>query len=127
MMQARIVSAFALAFFALAGTGSSVAQTAPAPPPPAGACPAQVTPSAQAIYGRLMRRFGSLGLTPDQQQRIQGLVDQFSQAHPAGSPLDPAAMRQLREQARSLLTPQQLAMLQQENEERGGEHPHRCP
>jgi hypothetical protein len=85
----------------------------------------QVTPSAQQLDDRFMRRYSSLGLTPDQQQRIQSLVGAFSQAHPAGSPFDPPAMRDLHEQVRGVLTPQQLASLEQQNRDRP--KPHRCP
>jgi len=73
-----------------------------------------------------MRRFGSLGLSPAQQQRIQSMVAAFSQTHPAGSPLDPAAMRQLRDGVRSVLTPQQIGMLEQMNQGHGGGY-RRCP
>lgn len=89
------------------------------------ACPPRVTPSAQELYQRYMRRFSPLGLAPGQQQRIQSLVDGFSRTHPAGSPFDPAAMHQLRDEVRGVLTPQQLAMLEQEH--RGGSGAgHRC-
>ncbi len=74
---------------------------------------------------RIMRRFSSLGLMPQQQQRIQSMIDAFSRTHPAGSPLDQSAMRQLHDEVRGVLTPQQLAMLQQEHRGHGGQR--RCP
>ena len=90
------------------------------------ACPPRVTPSAQVLDERFMHRFGPLGLAPAQQQRIESMVAGFSQMHPAGSPLEPAAMHQLRDEVRSVLTPQQLAMLEQENRNRAP-GPHPCP
>ncbi|MEO6835958.1 MAG: hypothetical protein ABI231_08640 [Candidatus Tumulicola sp.] len=128
-MNSRIIPAIAFVVLSIAPMGPAHAQVPPiqAPPQPyQQACPPRVTPSAQQLYERYMRRFTSLGLMPQQQQRIQSLVDAFSRMHPAGSPLDPAAMRELRDQVRGVLTPQQLAMLEQENRGRGG-GPHRCP
>lgn len=132
-----MISAIAFAVFSVAAIGPAQAQVPPPQVPMQGGpqaypqgypqgCPARVTPSAQEIYGRMMRHFASLGLAPQQQQRIQSLVDAFSRMHPAGSPLDPTAMRQLHEQVRAVLTPQQLAMLEQEHQGHGGGM-RRCP
>jgi len=111
----------------MAAPGPAHAQMYPQQAPPPGyqqACPPRVTPSAQVLYERYMRRFGSLGLVAGQQQRIQSLIDSFSRVHPAGSPLDPAAMHALHDEVRGVLTPQQLALLEQENHERPTTH--RC-
>jgi hypothetical protein len=125
----QVIATIAFAVSAFAVIGPAHAQVPPqAPPVMQGqpiqapgypqACPQRVTPSAQELYQRYMRRFAPLGLAPGQQQRIQSLVDGFSRTHPAGTPLDPAAMHQLRDEVRGVLTPQQLAMLEQEH--RGG-------
>ncbi len=134
----RTISAIAFVVLAFAATGPSYAQvqTVPVQPmpgqpmqgqpiqaPPPGyqqGCPRRVTPSAQVLDERFMRRFSPLGLMPGQQQRIQSLIEAFSRTHPAGSPLDPTAMRQLHDEVRGVLTPQQLAMLQQEHHGQGG-------
>ncbi|MBV8373292.1 MAG: hypothetical protein JOY69_08515, partial [Candidatus Eremiobacteraeota bacterium] len=97
-MNIRTISAIALVAIGFVAAPVQ-AQIVPAPAPPQvyqQGCPPRVTPSAQVLYGRYMRRFGPLGLVPAQQQRIESLVDGFAQTHPAGSPLDPAAMHQLR-------------------------------
>ena len=100
-------------------------QGQPIQAPPPGyqqGCPQRVTPSAQMLDERIMRHFAPLNLMPGQQQRIQSYIDAFSRTHPAGSPLEPGAMRQLHEEVRSVLTPQQLAMLEQEHHGQGGMH-----
>jgi hypothetical protein len=128
-VNTRTISAIALAVLSLGAVGPVQAQVPPGQAPPQGYqrnCPPRVTPSAQELYDRFMRRYSSLGLSPDQQQRIQSLIDGFSQTHPAGSPLDPEAMRGLHEQVRGVLTPQQLTLLDQQNRDRPRE-PHRCP
>lgn len=119
------IIAFILTILPLAGTGVAVAQT----PPQASPCASGVMPTEQKLYDRTMRRFGSLDLSPQQQQQIQSLIAQFSQTHPAGSPLDRDAMRQLHQSILAILTPQQRDTLSQETEQRraemggsGGEH-----
>ncbi len=137
-MIKRTISAIAFVVLAFAATGPSYAQVQPVPPqpipgqpmqgqpiqaPPQGyqqGCPPRVTPSAQMLDERYMRRFSPLGLMPGQQQRIQSLIEGFSRTHPAGSPLDPTAMRQLHDEVRGVLTPQQLATLEQEHHGHGG-------
>ena len=89
------------------------------------ACPPRMTPSGQEIYQRFMRHFAPLGLAPAQQQQIQSLINGFAQTHPAGTPLNVPAMRQLHQQVRAVLTPQQISMLEQENRGRTGA-PHPC-
>jgi hypothetical protein len=141
-MNNRTISAIAFAVLTMAATGPGYAQVQPMPgqpmpgqpmqgqpiqAPPYGyqqGCPPRVTPSAQMLDERYMRRFSPLGLMPGQQQRIQSMVDAFSRMHPAGSPLDPTAMRQLHDEVRSVLTQQQLALLEQEHHGQGGQR--RC-
>jgi Spy/CpxP family protein refolding chaperone len=127
-MNTRTFLAIAVVVLSIAATGPADAQVPPPQAPPQTyqqACPPRVTQSAQVLYGRYMSRFASLGLAPGQRQQIESLTDAFSRVHPAGSPFDPAAMRELRDQVRGVLTPQQLAMLQQQNHGHGT--PHRCP
>jgi hypothetical protein len=127
-VKTRTIFAIALSVLSVGPIAPAQAQLSPAQAPPQAyqrGCRPQVTPSAQVLYDRYMRRYSSLGLTSDQQQRIQSLVGAFSQAHPAGSPFDPAAMRGLHDQVRSVLTPQQLALLEQQNHEHA--MPRRCP
>jgi Spy/CpxP family protein refolding chaperone len=114
-----LIIALILVILSLSGAGVAVAQGVPQASP---CVPhARVTPTQQKLYDRTMRRFESLGLSPQQQQQIQALIAQFSQTHPAGSPLDPEAMRQLRQSILAVLTPQQRDTLTQENEQRRSE------
>lgn len=59
-----------------------------------------------------MRILQSLNLTPDQNQQIQALVNQYHQSHPPGSAPDPDAMRTIRQQVMQILTPAQRQQLQ---------------
>jgi hypothetical protein len=68
---------------------------------------AHTTPSGARIAHRWMKRLGNLNLSSDQQQRIGSLIDQYSQAHPEGSPRDRAASRQLRHQIMGMLSSDQ--------------------
>ncbi|HTU81317.1 MAG TPA: hypothetical protein VMF61_04255 [Candidatus Acidoferrales bacterium] len=112
-----------LAFLPSAALGQTVlAQNAPVQPAPVQA-PQQgpcgrtpVTPTEQVLYQRILRRFGPAGLTSQQQQQIQQMVGQYSQAHPAGSPVDRPAMKQLRRSIVAMLTPQQQQALEQARE-----------
>jgi Spy/CpxP family protein refolding chaperone len=66
-----------------------------------------VTPSQAQIQHRWGKRLSNLNLSSDQQQRIQSIINQYSQAHPAGSPRDPDAAREFRRQVMGVLTPDQ--------------------
>lgn len=99
---------------ALLSTAPAPAQTEPVPvaSPCASACGyAAVTPSEKKLYKRALRRYGPAQLTAQQESQIRGLVGAYSQAHPAGSPLDKQSMRQLNRSIRALLTPQQIDAL----------------
>jgi hypothetical protein len=113
----------------LTSAGNAFAQTLPQGAPQCGQNHPRVTPSEQQLYSRLMRRFASLGLTPQQQSQIQALIGQYSQAHPAGSPLDMEANRQLRQSILAVLTPQQVEAYRQERQQQRSEAPQhqRCP
>lgn len=113
------IIAFILTILPMTGTGVAVAQEAPQASPCAPH--ARVAPTEQKLYDRTMRRLESLGLSPQRQQQIQSLIAQFSQTHPAGSPLDPDAMRALRQSIFAVLTPQQRDTLSQENDQRRAE------
>lgn len=54
-----------------------------------------------------------LNLTQQQQDQIHTIVVQFRQAHPTGSRFDPQSFRDLRDRMIAVLTPDQLARLQQ--------------
>ncbi len=56
----------------------------------------------------------SLNLSGDQQQRIQSLINQYSQAHPEGSPRDRGASRELRHQIMGVLSDDQRNQYHQE-------------
>lgn len=66
----------------------------------------------------MMRRFDALNLSADQKARIQTILQQFRQAHPAGSPRDPQAMASLHDQIKAVLTPEQQQKLEQMMHER---------
>ncbi len=72
------------------------------------------TPSRDRIAGRWSHRFGRLNLSGDQQQRMQSIIDQYSQAHPEGSPRDPQANRELRHQLMGVLSPDQQNQFRQQ-------------
>jgi hypothetical protein len=73
-----------------------------------------VEPSHDRMQHRWQRRLSRLNLSGDQQQRIQSMIDQYSQAHPEGSAVDPNARRELRRQILGVLSSDQQNQLQQE-------------
>lgn len=75
---------------------------------------ATTTPNQQRIQNHWAKRFGHLNLSGDQQQRIQSLINQFSQAHPEGSPRDRGASRELRRQIMGVLSDDQRNQYHQE-------------
>lgn len=75
---------------------------------------ATTTPNQQRIQNHWAKRFGHLNLSGDQQQRIQSLINQFSQAHPEGSPRDRSASRELRRQIMGVLSDDQRNQYHQE-------------
>ena len=66
------------------------------------------TPSQAKLQHGWMKRLGNLNLSGDQQQRVQSMINQYSQAHPQGSPRDRQASRELRRQILSVLNGDQL-------------------
>ena len=115
-----LLAGLIFSILALTSASSAFAQMPPQAPM-CGQNRPRVTPTQQKIYDRMMRRFGALGLSPQQQGQMQSLIGQFSQTHPAGSPLDTEAMHQLHRSILQVLTPQQFDTLRQENEQRRGQ------
>jgi Spy/CpxP family protein refolding chaperone len=121
----RAMKLFALAALAAALSLPVVAsaQQAPAPPvmqqAPAGA---QATPK---VYRRWSRLLNGLNLSSQQHNQIQTLLDQYAQAHPAGSPRDRQASRQLRDQIFGILTPDQQAQVRQTMQNMRAQHQQR--
>jgi Spy/CpxP family protein refolding chaperone len=72
-----------------------------------------VEPSHDRMQHRWQRRLSRLNLSNDQQQRIQSMIDQYSQAHPEGSAVDPNARRELRRQIMGVLSSDQQNQFQQ--------------
>jgi Spy/CpxP family protein refolding chaperone len=115
-----IVSAIAIAAFSI-----PVAGFAQQPPPeqpaqgqmqgqPPGNQRPRVTPSKSDVERFWNQRLGSLNLTNQQQQQVEGFITQYSQAHPEGSPMDRQAGKNLRDQIEGILTPNQQTQLHQE-------------
>ena len=75
--------------------------------PPGATAQRTTTPSQAKLQRGWMKRLGSLNLSGDQQQRIQSMINQYSQAHPEGSPRDREAGRNLRRQILSVLNSDQ--------------------
>jgi hypothetical protein len=71
-------------------------------------------PSQARLQHRWTRRLAHLNLSGDQQQRIQSLITQYSQAHPEGSPIQPGAGQDLRRQIMGVLNTDQQNQLHQE-------------
>ncbi len=71
-------------------------------------------PSQARLQHRWTKRFGHLNLSGDQQQRMQSIINQYSQAHPEGSPRDRGAARELHHQLMSVLSSDQQNQYRQE-------------
>jgi Spy/CpxP family protein refolding chaperone len=93
-----------------------VAASAQQAQPPAGHARAHMTAGGPQLHHRWMKRFGHLNLSGDQQQRIGSMIDQYSQGHPQGSPVDRNANRELRRQIMGVLTPDQQNQFRQERQ-----------
>jgi Spy/CpxP family protein refolding chaperone len=104
---------FALAALtaALALPMAAGAQQAPAPgvsqQAPAG------TQATSKVYRRWSRLLNGVNLSSQQHDQIQSLLDQYAQAHPAGSQRVPGAAHQLHDQIFGILTPNQQAQVRQ--------------
>ncbi|MBV8148496.1 MAG: hypothetical protein JO092_05340 [Candidatus Eremiobacteraeota bacterium] len=77
--------------------------------------PSASTPRANGhIYRRWSQLLSGINLSNQQHDQIQGLLDQYSQAHPLGSTPDRQAARALRQQIFSVLTPDQQTQVRQQ-------------
>jgi Spy/CpxP family protein refolding chaperone len=94
----------------------SAQQTQPPPPPAQAQGP--VTPNESVMQHRWAKHLGGLNLSSQQQQQIQSIVHQYSQAHPAGSPRDPQGARDVRRQIMGVLSPDQQNQFHQQMQAR---------
>ncbi|HZZ00961.1 MAG TPA: hypothetical protein VFE36_15480 [Candidatus Baltobacteraceae bacterium] len=96
------------------------AQQAPAPPVmQQGQAGSQATPK---IYRRWSRMLNGINLSSQQHSQIQNLLDQYAQAHPAGSQRVPGAARQLRDQIFGILNSDQQAQVRQNMQTMRAQH-----
>jgi hypothetical protein len=112
-MKLNLLAASAFAVALAMPLAASAQQGPPQGQGPATRASGQM-PSEARLQQRWGRRLGRLNLSSDQQQHIQSLIHQYSQAHPEGSPRDRDSVRQLRQQLMGQLTPDQQNQLRQE-------------
>jgi Spy/CpxP family protein refolding chaperone len=117
-MKINLLTVGALAVALAAPVGASAQQAQPGQQPGASTRHHHTTPSAAKIQHRWMKRFGHMNLSGDQQQRIQSMVEQYSQSHPAGSPIDRNAGKELHRQIMGVLSSDQQNQYQQERQAR---------
>ena len=111
-MKLLSIAALLAALTPLAASAQQAQQ--PYPAPPQQQMTAAPGPQGQnRFYDRWSRLLGGLNLSGQQQQQIQGILDSYSQSHPAGSPRDPQGRRALMQQVYGVLTPQQQGQLRQ--------------
>jgi Spy/CpxP family protein refolding chaperone len=106
-VPALLLAALALPLGVCAQQSDQPAQTPPQPSASAGR-------SNMHIYRRWSKLLSGVNLTDQQHARIQQLLDQYSDAHPPGSPFDRQATRELRDQIFSVLTPDQQTQVKQQ-------------
>ncbi len=111
-----------ITFFAVAAFVATLAMPvgayAQANQPPAARSSSHTNPSPARLQHRWTKRFGHLNLSGDQQQRVQSIINQYSQAHPQGSPRDPGSARELRHQLMGVLSSDQQNQFRQEMQAR---------
>ncbi|MFZ1016406.1 MAG: hypothetical protein WAN39_00895 [Candidatus Cybelea sp.] len=117
-MKINLLTVGALAVALAAPVGASAQQAQAGQQPGASTRHHHTTPSAAKIQHRWMKRFGHMNLSGDQQQRIQSMVEQYSQGHPAGSPIDRNASKELHRQIMGVLSSDQQNQYQQERQAR---------
>jgi Spy/CpxP family protein refolding chaperone len=83
-------------------------------PPPQAHAGRTTTPSGDKLQRHWAKRFGDLNLSADQQHQVQSIIDQYSQAHPGGSPRDRNASRELRHELMGVLTNDQKSQFKQQ-------------
>lgn len=97
-----------------------------APPQPAmQQAPAGTQQATPKIYRRWSRLLNGVNLSNQQHEQIQSLLDQYAQAHPAGSQRVHGAARQLHEQIFGILNQQQQAQVQQNMQQMRAQHQQR--
>ena len=99
-----------------------VAAGAQQAPPPSGMQAPAGTQQTPKIYKRWSRLLNGVNLSSQQHNQIQSALDQYSQAHPAGSPRDRQAAHQLRDQIFGILTPNQQTQVRQTMQTMRQEH-----
>jgi len=109
-MKMKLLAAGALAVALVAPLGA-YAQQGQAPAYPRHA---RAMPSEARLQQHWARRFGNLNLSQDQQQRIQSMIHQYSQAHPEGTAPDREANREFRRQLMSQLSDDQRNQYRQQ-------------
>jgi hypothetical protein len=109
-MKINVLTVSAL-LVALGAPIGAAAQQAPAPPAQA---QNRTTPSEGKLEHHWMKRLGKLNLSGDQQQKIQSMIDQYSQSHPEGSPRDRQATQDLRRQILGVLTTDQQSQYREQ-------------
>ena len=111
-----------ITFFAVAAFVAMLAMPlgayAQANQPAAARSSSHTNPSPAKLQHRWTKRFGHLNLSGDQQQRVQSIINQYSQAHPQGSPRDPGSARELRHQLMGVLSSDQQNQFRQEMQAR---------
>jgi opacity protein-like surface antigen len=109
-MKITTLAALLAALIAPMAASAQVAQ----PPPAAQVQPARVSNPGQHAYHHWMKRLSALGLSAQQQQQAQSILNQYAAQHPAGSPRNPGAARALHDQIFGILTPAQQSQLEAE-------------
>ena len=121
----------AMKLFALAALAAALslpiavgAQQA-APQPATQQAPAGAQQATPKVYRRWSRLLNGVNLSNQQHNQIQNLLDQYAQAHPAGSQRVRGAARQLHDQIFGILTQQQQTQVQQNVQQVRAEHQQR--
>jgi Spy/CpxP family protein refolding chaperone len=110
----RAMKLFALAALTAAlSLPVAVSAQQAAPQPATQQAPAGTQQATPKVYRRWSRLLNGVNLSNQQHEQIQNLLDQYAQAHPAGSQHVPGAARQLHDQIFGILTQQQQAQVQQ--------------
>jgi Spy/CpxP family protein refolding chaperone len=121
---------WAMKLFALAALAAAlslpIAVSAQQEPPTAvQQAPAGTQQATPKVYRHWSRLLNGVNLSNQQHQQIQSLLDQYAQAHPAGSPHVRGAGRQLRDQIFGILTQPQQAQVQQNMQQMRAQHQQR--
>lgn len=119
----RAMKLFALAALAAALSFPIAVSAQQAPPQPAvQQAPAGTQQATPKVYKRWSRLLNGVNLSNQQHEQIQNLLDQYAQAHPAGSQRVHGAARQLHDQIFGILTQQQQTQVQQNIAQNRAEH-----